>query len=104
LIGRRIDGVRVVEHVERARNVLCSTNRYEIDPDELYSIFTQTDESGREVVGFYHSHPHSPPNFSELDRSSAYYTNCSYLIYSNQTQTVRSFLSDGEEEEVEVVD
>jgi proteasome lid subunit RPN8/RPN11 len=104
LVGRRVEGVRVVERVVRARNVLASPYRYEIDPDELYRVFTRTDEAGEEVVGFYHSHPYSDASFSGLDRSSAHYTNCSYLIYSNLTGTLRSFLWDGEEEEVQVID
>lgn len=104
LVGKRANEVKIVENVVKARNVLVSSVRYAIDPEELFCIFTQTERSGQMVVGFYHSHPSSNADFSQFDRSSAHYSNCSYLVYSNKTGRCKSFLWNGEEEEFDVIE
>ena len=45
--------------------------RYQIAPEDLLRIQRESRESGRDVVGFYHSHPDHPARPSETDRRIA---------------------------------
>lgn len=54
--------------------------RYRIDPEELLGILEAIEADGRDVVGFYHSHPNGPPEPSETDAERATWTGYSYVI------------------------
>src|SRR5690242_13556555 len=56
-----------------ARNVAASPSRFLIDPSEHIAINRRLRGSSREVVGTYHSHPHSPAEPSPTDVAEAYY-------------------------------
>jgi proteasome lid subunit RPN8/RPN11 len=71
-----------VDHAVRARNLLSSPTRYQIDPVDQFAAIKAARESGREVVGFYHSHPASSPTPSATDREEAAYPGYYYLIVS----------------------
>jgi len=43
LFGRGENDEKIVERVYRARNVLASQSRYQIDPEELWKVFDETD-------------------------------------------------------------
>jgi proteasome lid subunit RPN8/RPN11 len=45
--------------------------RYEIAPEDLLRLQRQARPQGREIVGFYHSHPDHPARPSETDRRMA---------------------------------
>lgn len=45
--------------------------RYQIAPEDLIRIQRQEREAGREIVGYYHSHPDHPARPSETDRRIA---------------------------------
>jgi proteasome lid subunit RPN8/RPN11 len=57
------------------------SNRYAIDPQELYRVEKGARDTGHGVVGIYHSHPDSPARPSEYDREHACPWYC-YLIVS----------------------
>ena len=64
-----------------ARNVSPVPEReYEIDPEEQYELLTGIEDGGRDVVGFYHSHPRGPPRPSATDRTRATWAGYTYLI------------------------
>jgi proteasome lid subunit RPN8/RPN11 len=46
--------------------------RYEIDPQDHFAAIRQARAGHVEVVGAYHSHPHSEPIPSETDRAEAF--------------------------------
>jgi proteasome lid subunit RPN8/RPN11 len=52
--------------VERARD------RYEMDPREQIRIQRECDESGLEIVGYYHSHPDHPAMASVTDAARSW--------------------------------
>ncbi|MFC6613914.1 desampylase [Halopenitus salinus] len=54
--------------------------RYRIDPEELFEIVEAIEAAGREVVGFYHSHPTGPTRPSGTDVARATWTDRSYVI------------------------
>jgi proteasome lid subunit RPN8/RPN11 len=57
-------------------------NRYQIDPRELIRIQREGRERGEDIVGFYHSHPDHPPQWSPTDLAEAHWFGCSYVITS----------------------
>lgn len=71
----------VVEAVHRTTNAAeTPRTRYLIDPEEQLTIIESIEAAGREVVGFYHSHPRGPPVPSETDAERAAWPGYSYAI------------------------
>ena len=64
----------------RARNIAESPSRFLIDPQTHIEARRAARNAGLEVVGFYHSHPHSRPYPSPTDLSEAAYPECVHLI------------------------
>ncbi len=77
-------------------------NRYQISPTELVRIQREAMLAGRDIVGFYHSHPDHPARWSVTDLAEAHWTGCSYLITSveqGRAVLTNSFLLLGQEED-----
>lgn len=74
-------GLAVSEAVA-ARNRAAAPTRFLIDPKDHIDARRDAHRRGLEVVGFYHSHPHSEPQPSETDRAEAGYRDHLYLIVS----------------------
>ena len=77
------DGNRVIDAVS-AENTRSDSahNRYEIAPRELVRIQQQARHRGLDIVGFYHSHPDHPAEWSKTDLEEAHWLGCSYVITS----------------------
>ena len=69
-----------ITRVVAARNLEASPTRYLIDPRDHIRARRQAREAGEEILGFYHSHPASPPVPSARDVSEASYPDCVWLI------------------------
>jgi proteasome lid subunit RPN8/RPN11 len=85
LLGRfEDDGARVVTSSARCGNTRTDSahNRYNIDPKELVRIQREGRERGEDIVGFYHSHPDHPAQWSKTDHAEAHWFGCSYVITS----------------------
>jgi proteasome lid subunit RPN8/RPN11 len=85
LLGQMADdGVRTVTSVVRAGNTRTDSahNRYNIDPRELVRIQREGRARGEDIVGFYHSHPDHPAQWSQTDLAEAHWFGCSYVITS----------------------
>jgi proteasome lid subunit RPN8/RPN11 len=83
LLGRfGDDGTRVVTSTARAGNTRTDSarNRYNIDPRELIRIQREGRERNEDIVGFYHSHPDHPAQWSSTDLAEAHWFGCSYVI------------------------
>jgi proteasome lid subunit RPN8/RPN11 len=78
------DGNRVVTRAARCGNTRTDSahNRYNIDPGELVRIQREGRERGEDIVGFYHSHPDHPAQWSSTDFAEAHWIGCSYVITS----------------------
>jgi proteasome lid subunit RPN8/RPN11 len=104
LLGRSGDDVNTVEEAVRAGNTRTDSahNRYHIAPQELVKIQRQGRERGLDIVGFYHSHPDHPAQWSQTDFAEAHWLGCSYVITAVATgvaQQTNSFLLTGTNEE-----
>ena len=100
LLGRFADGVNEVEEAVRAGNIRTDSahNRYQIAPQELVKIQRQGRERGLDIVGFYHSHPDHPAQWSKTDLAEAHWIGCSYVITAvakGVAQATNSFLLTG---------
>ncbi len=85
LLGRfEDDGTKAVTCAVAAGNTREDSphNRYNIDPKELIRIQREGRERGEEIVGFYHSHPDHPAQWSQTDLADAHWIGCSYVITS----------------------
>ncbi len=85
LLGRFAeDGTRIVASTARCANTRTDSpqNRYSIDPRELVRIQREGRERGEDIVGFYHSHPDHPAQWSPTDLAEAHWIACSYVITS----------------------
>ncbi len=104
LLGRFDADDRVVEAVVRCGNTRDDSphNRYHISPAELVKIQRDGRAKGLDIVGFYHSHPDHPAQWSPTDFAEAHWIGCSYVITSVQqgkATVTNSFLLSGEVEE-----
>jgi proteasome lid subunit RPN8/RPN11 len=104
LLGCSADSVNVVAESIRAGNTRTDSahNRYHIAPQELVKIQRLGRERGLDIVGFYHSHPDHPAQWSQTDFAEAHWLGCSYVITAVEkgvAQQTNSFLLTGNTEE-----
>ena len=71
-----------IREAARVLNLADSPTRYLLDPAEHIKIRRDARSRGIDVLGFYHSHPHSPAEPSETDVAQAEYAGSLYLIVS----------------------
>lgn len=64
------------------RNLADDPNRFLIDPNDHIDARREGRRRGLEIVGFYHSHPHSPAVPSATDLADACYSGHLYAIVS----------------------
>jgi proteasome lid subunit RPN8/RPN11 len=64
----------------RAGNLAPDPDRYLIDPADHVQAIREARAEGLDVVGFYHSHPHSAADPSPTDLAEASYPGSLYLI------------------------
>jgi proteasome lid subunit RPN8/RPN11 len=75
LVGRDVDGRRLVERLVEGRNVFEADeqyHRFSIDPRQQMKAEREAEADGKVVLGFYHSHPDHPARPSEYDREHAW--------------------------------
>ena len=104
MLGHGDETMNEVVEVVRAGNTRTDTahNRYHIAPQELIRIQRQGREKGLDIVGFYHSHPDHPAQWSPTDFAEAHWLGCSYLIMAIEKGAARqtnAFRLTGESEE-----
>lgn len=82
LLGHATADANQVEAAVRAGNTRTDSahNRYHIDPVELIRIQREARRQGLDIVGFYHSHPDHPAQWSKTDFAEAHWLGCSYVI------------------------
>jgi proteasome lid subunit RPN8/RPN11 len=104
------DGTRVVTSAARCGNTRSDSpqNRYQIDAKELVRIQREGRERGEDIIGFYHSHPDHPAQWSPTDLAEAHWFGCSYVITAvakGRAAITNSFeLTGSEENDKKLVD
>ncbi|MDR3726501.1 MAG: M67 family metallopeptidase [Terracidiphilus sp.] len=95
-------GGKTVRAVTPCGNICTDSpvNRYCISPAELVHIQREAGLDGHEIVGFYHSHPDHPAQWSATDLAEAHWTGYSYVIISvenGRAVQINSFLLVGQD-------
>jgi len=104
LLGTFNPANRTVVQVARCGNTRDDRpqDRYHIDPKELIAIQRRASGQGLEIVGFYHSHPDHPAQWSQTDLAEAHWLGCSYVITQvekGSANRTHSFVLLGESED-----
>ena len=104
LLGHSEGEVNRVGEAIRAGNTRTDSahNRYNIAPQELIRSQRKGRENGWDIVGFYHSHPDHPAQWSATDLAEAHWLGCSYVITAvtkGVAQQTNSFRLTGASEE-----
>ena len=104
LLGQMDGDVRTVTSTSRCGNTRTDSpqNRYHIDPKELVRIQREARGRDEDIVGFYHSHPDHPAQWSKTDFAEAHWLGCSYVITAvanGVAQQTNSFLLTGTSED-----
>jgi proteasome lid subunit RPN8/RPN11 len=82
LLGQMDGDTRTVTSTARCGNTRTDSpeNRYHIDPKELIRIQREGRSRDEDIIGFYHSHPDHPAQWSQTDLAEAHWIGCSYVI------------------------
>ena len=82
LLGKATADGNIVHQIVAAGNTRTDSahNRYQIAPVELIRIQRQARALALDIVGFYHSHPDHPAQWSPTDFAEAHWLGCSYVI------------------------
>ena len=104
LLGNSAPDGNHVRATVRAGNTRTDSahNRYHIAPEELIRIQRQARKLGLDIVGFYHSHPDCPAQWSLTDFNEAHWIGCSYVITrvdQGNAAITNSFLLTGTDED-----
>jgi proteasome lid subunit RPN8/RPN11 len=104
LLGTATPAGNHVRSIVRAGNTRTDRahDRYNIAPEELIKIQRQARGLGLDIVGFYHSHPDHPAQWSQTDFAEAHWVGCSYIITEiagGKAAITNSFLLAGTSEE-----
>ncbi len=103
LLGQMDGDGRTVTSTARCGNTRTDSpqNRYHIDPKELVRIQREARGRKEDIIGFYHSHPDHPAQWSKTDLEEAHWISCSYVITSvakGKAEATNSFELTGSEE------
>jgi len=82
LLGKSSDDDLHVHQILRAGNTRTDSahNRYNIAPQELIAAQREGRKLGLDIVGFYHSHPDHPAQWSVTDFAEAHWFGSAYVI------------------------
>lgn len=100
LLGNATPDGNHVHQTVRAGNTRSDRahDRYNIAPEELIKIQRHARGLGLDIVGFYHSHPDCPAQWSKTDFDEAHWVGCSYIITRvnhGKSDVTNSFLLTG---------
>jgi len=104
LLGKSTEENLHVRQLIRAGNTRTDSahNRYNIAPQELIKAQREGRKQGLDIVGFYHSHPDHPAQWSTTDFAEAHWFGCAYVITAVEqgaAQITNSFLLTGTSED-----
>ncbi|HEY4009309.1 MAG TPA: M67 family metallopeptidase [Acidobacteriaceae bacterium] len=104
LLGRADSDALRVTAMLRAGNTRTDSahNRYHIAPAELIAAQRTARNQGLDIVGFYHSHPDHPAQWSQTDFAEAHWFGCAYVITAvakGKAEATHSFLLSGTTED-----
>ena len=104
--GMLVGSPGAITSAVRARNLSDHPSRFLIDPKDHIQARRDARAAGLDVIGFYHSHPHSAAAPSATDAAEAAYPNHLYLIVGlkGEAADLRLYRFTGETFELQIAD
>jgi len=104
--GMLVGAAGAITSAVRSRNLSDRPTRFLVDPVDHVQARRDARAAGLDVVGFYHSHPHSSAEPSPTDVAEASYPNHVYLIVGlkGEAAETRLYRFTGESFELEIAD
>ena len=104
MLGKNVGEDLAVWMLIKAGNTRTDSahNRYHIAPQELIAAQREGRKNGLDILGFYHSHPDHPAQWSQTDFAEAHWFGCAYVITAiekGRAAITNSFLLTGTSED-----
>lgn len=76
--------IKTITKIYLLSNMDASDSHFSMNPEEQFRAVKDARQNGAEIIGSFHSHPHSPATPSAEDKRLAYNPDIEYLILSLQ--------------------
>lgn len=96
LFGREEFGASTVSEVFLTQNMENSPVNFTISNEELLSGYKEAEKKGLDVIGIFHSHPHSEAVPSSTDKKFMTINPVVWMIYSNKENQLNAFVLESE--------
>jgi len=103
ILGNIFENHRMVTMTITCENARTDSlaDRYVIRPEQVVAAQKLARSRGENIIGFYHSHPDHPADYSRTDLEEAHWFDCSYVItavHRGSAMATNAFLLLGEED------
>lgn len=96
LFGKEESGTFTTHQVYLTKNIENSPVNFVISNEELLSGYQEAEKNGLEVIGIFHSHPHSEAIPSSTDKKFMTINPVVWIIYSNIHDKLNAFVLESE--------
>lgn len=96
LFGHEESGTSTVNEVFLTQNMENSPVNFTISNDELLSGYKEAEKKGLDVIGIFHSHPHSKAMPSSTDKEFMTINPVVWMIFSNKENQLNAFVLESE--------
>ncbi|MGQ0606719.1 MAG: Mov34/MPN/PAD-1 family protein [Candidatus Nitrosotenuis sp.] len=96
LFGNKNVNTSTVKEIFLTKNVENSPVNFTISNEELLLGYQEAEKKGLEVVGIFHSHPHSEATPSLTDKKFMTINPVIWVIFSNKENQINAFVLESE--------
>lgn len=102
LFGKKDGDIVKVSKLFLTKNIERSPVNFTISNEELIKGYSEAENLGMDVVGIFHSHPHSEAIPSQTDEKFMQINPVVWVIYSGIKNKFNAFILDGKIRSVEI--
>lgn len=92
LFGKRDDGSFLVSEIFLTQNQKSSPIEFTIANEDLINAYQEAERLGLDVIGIFHSHPHSAAIPSATDRKYMETNPVVWVIFSNKDDIMNAYI------------
>jgi [CysO sulfur-carrier protein]-S-L-cysteine hydrolase len=96
LFGKEEYNTSTVEEIFLTKNVENSPVNFTISNEELLRGYQEAERNGLDVIGIFHSHPHSEARPSSTDKKFMMINPVVWVIFSNVQDQLNAFVLESE--------
>ena len=96
LFGKEESNTSTVKEVFLTKNTENSPVNFTISNDELLTGYQEAEKKGLDVIGIFHSHPHSEARPSSTDKKFMMINPVIWMIFSNAQDELNAFILESE--------